>query len=232
MRRNMLIMCLAMSIVSLSACGNKDDTFETAPSLEVIQPTETETETLSDKLDETKSFTVPTIGTTEATGKDGDEETVGITETLEDDSYIAVLPDDDVMVTMNVPELSSGHEYTESEAIAVEGLAQYWSENNVSEEVLAARLEDEVFSGLSDTDKAEIVDSISSANPHNNPEITEVETTEAATEPAETSDSVENIQETENSAFLSDEDMEKWFGGANGELSVTEDPNLNLQSGN
>ena len=29
MRRNMLIMCLAMSIVSLSACGNKDDTFET-----------------------------------------------------------------------------------------------------------------------------------------------------------------------------------------------------------
>lgn len=232
MRRNMLIMCLAMSIVSLSACGSKDDPLETAPSLEVIQPTETESETLSDKLDETKSFTVPTIGTTEATGKDGDEETVGITETLEDDSYIAVLPDDDVMVTMNVPELSSGHEYTESEAIAVEGLAQYWSENNVSEEVLAARLEDEVFSGLSDTDKAEIVDSISSANPHNNPEITEVETTEAATEPAETSDSVENIQETENSAFLSDEDMEKWFGGADGELSVTEDPNLNLQSGN
>ena len=232
MRRNMLIMCLAMSIVSLSACGSKDDPLETAPSLEVIQPTETESETLSDKLDETKSFTVPTIGTTEATGKDGDEETVGITETLEDDSYIAVLPDDDVMVTMNVPELSSGHEYTESEAIAGEGLAQYWSENNVSEEVLAARLEDEVFSGLSDTDKAEIVDSISSANPHNNPEITEVETTEDATEPAETSDSVENIQETENSAFLSDEDMEKWFGGADGELSVTDDPNLNLQSGN
>ena len=232
MRKITLSIILIASLASLSACSSKDDPLETAPSLEVIQPTETETETLSDKLDETKSFTVPTIGTTEATGKDGDEETVGITETLEDDSYIAVLPDDDVMVTMNVPELSSGHEYTESEAIAIEGLIQYWTENNVSEEVLAARLEDEVFSGLSDTDKAEIVDSISSANPHNNPEITEVETTEAATEPAETSDSVENIQETENSAFLSDEDMEKWFGGADGELSVTEDPNLNLQSGN
>lgn len=233
MKRNILLIPLSVLILSLSACGGKDKPDETKPTLEAIEPTETEPqETLSDKLDETKTYTVPTIATTEGIDSNGEEVTIGITETLEDNSYIGVTPDNDVVVTMAVPELSSGHEYTESEAIAVEGLAQYWSENNVSEEVLAARLEDEVFSGLSDTDKAEIVDSISSANPHNNPEITEVETTEAATEPAETSDSVENIQETENSAFLSDEDMEKWFGGADGELSVTEDPNLNLQSGN
>lgn len=233
MKRNILLIPLSVLILSLSACSGKDKPDETKPTLEAIEPTETEPkETLSDKLDETKTYTVPTIATTEGIDSNGEEVTIGITETLEDNSYIGVTPDNDVVVTMAVPELSSGHEYTESEAIAVEGLAQYWSENNVSEEVLAARLEDEVFSGLSDTDKAEIVDSISSANPHNNPEITEVETTEAATEPAETSDSVENIQETENSAFLSDEDMEKWFGGADGELSVTEDPNLNLQSGN
>lgn len=233
MKRNILLIPLSILMLSLSACGGKDKPDETKPTLEAIEPTETEPqETLSDKLDETKTYTVPTIATTEGIDSNGEEVTIGITETLEDNSYIGVTPDNDVVVTMAVPELSSGHEYTESEAIAVEGLAQYWSENNVSEEVLAARLEDEVFSGLSDTDKAEIVDSISSANPHNNPEITEVETTEAATEPAETSDSVENIQETENSAFLSDEDMEKWFGGADGELSVTEDPNLNLQSGN
>ena len=212
MRKITLSIILIASLASLSACSSQDDPLETAPSLEVIQPTETETETLSDKLDETKSFTVPTLGTTEATGKDGDEETVGITETLEYDSYIAVLPDDDVMVTMNVPELSSGHEYTESEAIAVEGLAQYWSENNVSEEVLAARLEDEVFSGLSDTDKAEIVDSISSANPHNNPEITEVETTEATTEPAETVSEV--VQET-----LSEEELNNILGEIGGSSS-------------
>ena len=234
MRKLTLSIVLLTIMTSLVACGgNKDNENETKPTLEVIKPTETEPqETLSDKLDETKTYTVPTIATTEGVDSNGEEVTIGITETLEDNSYIGVTPDNDVVVTMAVPELSSGHEYTESEAIAVEGLAQYWSENNVSEEVLATRLEDEVFSGLSDTDKAEIVDSISSANPHNNPEITEVETTEATTEPAETSDSVENIQETENSAFLSDEDMEKWFGGADGELSVTEDPNLNLQSGN
>lgn len=233
MKKNIILVPLSILMLSLTACGGKDKPDETKPTLEVIEPTETEPqETLSDKLDETKTYTVPTIATTEGIDSNGEEVTIGITETLEDNSYIGVTPDNDVVVTMEVPELSSGHEYTESEAIAVEGLAQYWSENNVSEEVLAARLEDEVFSGLSDTDKAEIVDSISSANPHNNPEITEVETTEAATEPAETSDSVENIQETENSAFLSDEDMEKWFGGADGELSVTEDPNLNLQSGN
>ena len=41
----------------------------------------------------------------------------------------------------------------------------------------------------------------------------------------------ENIQETENSAFLSDEDMEKRFGGT-GISGSYDDPNLNLQSGN
>ena len=226
MRRNMLIMCLAMSIVSLSACGSKDDPLETAPSLEVIQPTETESETLSDKLDETKSFTVPTIGTTEATGKDGDEETVGITETLEDDSYIAVLPDDDVMVTMNVPELSSGHEYTESEAIAIEGLIQYWTENNISKDILESRLEDEVYSGLSENDKAEIVNSITSANPHNNPTITE--------EVQETEAEIEASNENLDTSWIDEEKevLDKYFGGENGELSVTPDPNLNLISGN
>ena len=219
-------MCLAMSIVSLSACGSKDDPLETAPSLEVIQPTETESETLSDKLEETKSFTVPTIGTTEATGKDGEEETVGITETLEDDSYIAVLPDDDVMVTMNVPELSSGHEYTESEAIAIEGLIQYWTENNISKDILESRLEDEVYSGLSENDKAEIVNSITSANPHDNPTITE--------EVQETEAEIEASNENLDTSWIDEEKevLDKYFGGENGELSVTPDPNLNLISGN
>ena len=232
MRKMTLSIILMASLASLSACSSKDDTLETAPSLEVIQPTETETETLSDKLDETKSFTVPTIGTTEATGKDGDEETVGITETLEDDSYIAVLPDDDVMVTMNVPELSSGHEYTESEAIAIEGLIQYWSENNISKDILESRLEDEVYSGLSENDKAEIVNSITSANPHNNPTITEEVEEETPTPTEETT--VENSVSADNS-LNSKENEQKindlYFGG-DGIGGYTPDPNLNLQSGN
>ena len=197
MRKITLSIILIASLASLSACSSKDDPLETAPSLEVIQPTETETETLSDKLDETKSFIVPTIGTTEATGKDGDEETVGITETLEDDSYIAVLPDDDVMVTMNVPELSSGHEYTESEAIAIEGLIQYWTENNISKEVLADRLNDDVYFSLTDIDKNEIVEYISSKNPHDNPTITTDEETTSYYE--ETS----SYEETNNSSDTS-----------------------------
>lgn len=213
MKRNILLIPLSVLILSLSACGGKDKPDETKPTLEVIEPTETEPqETLSDKLDETKTYTVPTIATTEGIDSNGEEVTIGITETLEDNSYIGVTPDNDVVVTMAVPELSSGHEYTESEAIAVEGLAQYWSENNVSEEVLAARLDDEVFSGLSDTDKAEIVDSISSANPHNNPEITEVETTEAVTEQAETVSEV--VQET-----LSEEELNNILGEIGGSSS-------------
>lgn len=232
MRKITLSIILIASLASLSACSSKDDPLETAPSLEVIQPTETETETLSDKLDETKSFTVPTIGTTEATGKDGDEETVGITETLEDDSYIAVLPDDDVMVTMNVPELSSGHEYTESEAIAIEGLIQYWTENNISKDILESRLEDEVYSGLSENDKAEIVNSITSENPHNNPTITE-EVEEETTSPAEETEAESSSPNdySLNSDKNRQEILDKYFGGG-GVDGYTPDPNLNLQSGN
>lgn len=213
MRKLTLSILFVAILASLSACGSKDKPDETKPTLEVIEPTETEPqETLSDKLDETKTYTVPTIATTEGIDSNGEEVTIGITETLEDNSYIGVTPDNDVVVTMAVPELSSGHEYTESEAIAVEGLDQYWSENNVSEEVLAAKLEDEVFSGLSYTDKAEIVDSISSANPHNNPEITEVETTEAVTEQAETVSEV--VQET-----LSEEELNNILGEIGGSSS-------------
>lgn len=212
MRKLTLSILFVVILASLTACGGKDKPDETKPTLEVIEPTETEPETQVDKLEETKTYTVPTIATTEGVDSNGEEVTIGITETLEDNSYIGVTPDNDVVVTMAVPELSSGHEYTESEAIAVEGLAQYWSENNVSEEVLAARLDDEVFSGLSDTDKAEIVDSISSANPHNNPEITEVETTEAVTEQAETVSEV--VQET-----LSEEELNNILGEIGGSSS-------------
>lgn len=226
MRKITLSIILIASLASLSACSSQDDPLETAPSLEVIQPTETETETLSDKLDETKSFTVPTLGTTEATGKDGDEETVGITETLEYDSYIAVLPDDDVMVTMNVPELSSGHEYTESEAIAIEGLIQYWTENNISKDILESRLEDEVYSGLSENDKAEIVNSITSANPHDNPTITEEVEEETSTPTEETTYSPDTSWIEEEQSI-----KDQYFGGG-GIGGYTPDPNLNLQSGN
>lgn len=48
-------------MVSLVACGgNKGNQNETKPTLEVIEPTETtEAETLSDKLDETKTYKIP-----------------------------------------------------------------------------------------------------------------------------------------------------------------------------
>lgn len=48
-------------MTSLVACGgNKDNQNETKPTLEVIKPTETtEAETLSDKLDETKTYKIP-----------------------------------------------------------------------------------------------------------------------------------------------------------------------------
>ena len=59
MKKNILFLTIAISILCLSACGDKDKPQETAPSLEVIKPTETEPqETLSDNLDETKTLTI------------------------------------------------------------------------------------------------------------------------------------------------------------------------------
>lgn len=54
MKRNILLIPLSALILSLSACGSKDDkNSETVPSLEVIKPTETtEAETVPDKLDD------------------------------------------------------------------------------------------------------------------------------------------------------------------------------------
>lgn len=54
MKRNILLIPLSVLILSLSACGGKDDkNSETVPSLEVIKPTETtEAETVPDKLDD------------------------------------------------------------------------------------------------------------------------------------------------------------------------------------
>ena len=60
MKRNILLITLLVLILSLSACGGKDKPDETKPTLEVIKPTETEPqETLSDKLDETKTYKIP-----------------------------------------------------------------------------------------------------------------------------------------------------------------------------
>lgn len=59
MKRNILLIPLSVLILSLTACGGKDKPDETKPTLEVIKPTETEPqETLSDKLDETKTLTI------------------------------------------------------------------------------------------------------------------------------------------------------------------------------
>ena len=178
---------LALAIFSLSGCKKEEAPVESS-SLAVIEP-ET-SETIADKLDdEAEDYVVPTIATTEAVI---DEETVqiGITETLEDKSYIGITPDGDVVASMSLPELSSGHKYSEAEAVALDNLAVYWSESNISKEGLRSRLDEEAYAGLSEQDKNEIVEHISSANPHNNP--TETVPVEEETKGEEESSSIES----------------------------------------
>lgn len=205
-KRHLIITIAALSILCLSGCG-KDKVDPTEPSpLETIAP-ETKSDLISDKLDEPEDYTIQTIGTTEAViNSDGDIGTVGITETLEDNTFIGVTPSGDLMVTMNVPELSSNHKYTESEALAIEGLQAYWKNNNISEEVLRHRLSDEVFSGLSETDKEEIISNIISSDPHPNPEITE-ETEPESTENSDLSDTEKQIEDL----GMSNDELAKMF---------------------
>lgn len=166
-RRTLILFLLTLTVFSLSGCKKEEAPVESS-SLAVIEP-ET-SETISDKLDDNtaEDYVVPTIGVTEAVI---DEETfqIGITETLEDKSYIGITPDGNVLASMSLPELSSGHKYSETEAVGVDNLAAYWSENNISKEDLRSKLDEEAYAGLSEQDKDEIVEQISSANPHNNP---------------------------------------------------------------
>lgn len=189
MKRTLILFLLTLTIFSLSGCTKDKPEEPTAPTLEVIEP-ET-SETIADKLDDNaaESYVVPTIATTEAVI---DEETVqiGITETLEDKSYIGITPDGNVVASMSLPELSSGHKYSEVEAVALDNLAAYWSENNISKEDLRSRLDEEAYAGLSEQDKNEIVEQISSANPHNNP--TETVPVEEETKADEMSSEVES----------------------------------------
>lgn len=188
-KKALVFLLLALAIFSLSGCTKDKPEEPTVPTLEVIEP-ET-SETIADKLDDNtaESYVVPTIATTEAVI---DEETVqiGITETLEDKSYIGITPDGNVVASMSLPELSSGHKYSETEAVALDNLTVYWSESNISKEDLRSRLDEEAYAGLSEQDKDEIVEHISSANPHNNP--TETVPVEEETKADEAISSIES----------------------------------------
>lgn len=209
MKRTLILFLLTLTIFSLSGCTKDKPEEPTAPTLEVIEP-ET-SETIADKLDDNaaESYVVPTIATTEAVI---DEETVqiGITETLEDKSYIGITPDGNVVASMSLPELSSGHKYSEAEAVALDNLTVYWSESNISKEDLRSRLDEEAYAGLSEQDKDEIVEHISSANPHNNP-------TETVPVEEETKGEEESVSESIGSSVGSGSSL---FESNNGETNI------------
>ncbi len=202
-----ILLLLTLTVFSLSGCKKEEAPVESS-SLAVIEP-ET-SETIADKLDdEAEDYVVPTIATTEAVI---DEETVqiGITETLEDKSYIGITPDGNVVASMSLPELSSGHKYSEAEAVALDNLTVYWSESNISKEDLRSRLDEEAYAGLSEQDKDEIVEHISSANPHNNP-------TETVPVEEETKGEEESVSESIGSSVGSGSSL---FESNNGETNI------------
>ena len=179
-KHKVLAMIALLASLTVVGCSKKDDVAATSEALETIAP-ETTAEQIVDKLEEKPDYTVPTIGTTEAVvDAEGNKDTVGITETFEDDSYMAVMPDGDMMITLDIPDLASGHEYSEEEALAIESLYSRAKESGISSQDVDDTLNS--LSGLSDSDKEQIKSDITSKYPS---EATEKPTT-PETEPQQT----------------------------------------------
>ena len=184
-KHKVLAMIALLASLTVVGCSKKDDVAATSEALETIAP-ETTSEQIVDKLEEKPDYTVPTIGTTEAVvDAEGNKDTVGITETFEDDSYMAVMPDGDMMITLDIPDLASGHEYSEEEALAIESLYSRAKESGVSSQDIDDTLNS--LSGLSDSDKEQIKSDITSKYPSKAPEKpTTPETESQQTEPQQT----------------------------------------------
>ena len=95
--------------------------------------------------------------------------TVGVVDKNEDGTIIGLLPNGDAVSTLNTPNIKSSHVYSEAEAVALDGLNDYWREHNISKDDLRIMLNNEVYKNLSDQDKDAIVNDIFEKNPHNNP---------------------------------------------------------------
>ena len=195
MRKNILILALAISTMSLVACGKKDDVVETQPSLEVIAPTETEPETQVDKLEETKTLVIPTIGTkeiekeVEVTDEAGETtvetvtETVGVVETLapevevstespEESQAVEDLRPDVIVDDSNNVGIEAGHievseELSEDQLISMDSIIEYWQmEPRLGEDYLDYVLSNSGLSSLSDESKAHIKETLMKYYPH------------------------------------------------------------------
>lgn len=95
--------------------------------------------------------------------------TVGVVDKNEDGTIIGLLPNGDAVSTLNTPNINSSHVYSEAEAVALDGLNDYWREHNISKDDLRIMLNNEVYKNLGDQDKDAIVNDIFEKNPHNNP---------------------------------------------------------------
>lgn len=195
MKKNILILALAISTMSLAACGKKDEVVETQPSLEVIAPTETEPETQVDKLEETKTLVIPTIGTkevekeVEVTDEAGETtvetvtETVGVVETLapevevstespEESKVVEDLRPDVIVDDSNNVGIEAGHievseELSEDQLISMDSIIEYWQmEPRLGEDYLDYVLSNSGLSSLSDESKAHIKETLMKYYPH------------------------------------------------------------------
>lgn len=196
MRKLTLSILFVVILASLTACGGKDKPDETKPTLEVIEPTETEPqETLSDKLEETKTLVIPTIGTkevekeVEVTNEAGEtttetvKETVGIVETLapevevstespEESQVVEDLRPDVIVDDSNNVGIEAGHievseELSEDQLISMDSIIEYWQmEPRLGEDYLDYVLSNSGLSSLSDESKTKIKETLMKYYPH------------------------------------------------------------------
>ena len=144
---------------------NDFDVNEIKP-VETIETTEME---FSNNIAITDNESVINNEQSSQSNDDINKATVGVVDKNEDGTIIGLLPNGDAVSTLNTPNINSSHVYSEAEAVALDGLNDYWREHNISKDDLRIMLNNEVYKNLSDQDKDAIVNDIFEKNPHNNP---------------------------------------------------------------
>lgn len=144
---------------------NDFDVNEIKP-VETIETTEME---FSNNIAITDNESVINNEQSKQSNDDINKATVGVVDKNEDGTIIGLLPNGDAVSTLNTPNINSSHVYSEAEAVALDGLNDYWREHNISKDDLRIMLNNEVYKNLSDQDKDAIVNDIFEKNPHNNP---------------------------------------------------------------
>ena len=171
MKRKILLIFMLLTVICVSACGNKTDTTETKETA----PVESTEDPFSLGGIEVEVDTTQTEAETEPATE------VEVLETYSDGSKTSLYSDGSIRNTSNIDNLPEVDKLTEAESLMLQTIVATWDEQStLSQDYLKANITTDTFPSLSDTDCQRIREKIQKDKPHSSEE-TEAYTTEETT---------------------------------------------------